>query len=271
MALVVSVARRIGNPGARWVSTNQGQTTGEDYNQDPYDDQEAYREDHIDDERSQDVKQRILQASLQFVPQHGWTQAAISAGAESEGLPAIAHGMFSQGGVELVFYFYESCNDQLSRELDLEVQNLQEKIKIKPFIRKAVETRLRMNSPYIEKWPQAMGLLALPQNTPRALKNLGHLVDDMWYHAGDRSTDINWYTKRASLAAVYKSTEFYMVQDKSEDFENTWMFLDRRLGDLSSFGKCMRTVQENGGLGVENMKGLFIVAKNILGLSPKYR
>lgn len=52
----------------------------------------------------------------------------------------------------------------------------------------------------------------------------------------------NWYTKRASLAGVYKSTEIYMLQDNSEGHENTWEFLDRRLEDLVSLGKFARNV-----------------------------
>ena len=38
-----------------------------------------------------------------------------------------------------------------------------------------------------------MGLMALPQNVPESLKHLGHLVDDIWYYAGDRSTDVSLF------------------------------------------------------------------------------
>lgn len=40
-----------------------------------------------------------------------------------------------------------------------------------------------------------------PQNAPHALALLSQLVDDVWaLAAGDRSTDMSWYTKRALLA-----------------------------------------------------------------------
>lgn len=51
-----------------------------------------------------------------------------------------------------------------------------------------------------------MAVKAFPLNIPSALENLALLVDDIWYYAGDRSTDFNWYTKRALLAALYSST-----------------------------------------------------------------
>ena len=56
------------------------------------------------------------------------------------------------------------------------------------------------------------------------------------------SDQFNWYTKRVSLAAVYKSTELFMLQDRSHDFEDTWTFLDRRLQNLGTFGKANRQV-----------------------------
>jgi hypothetical protein len=38
------------------------------------------------------------------------------------------------------------------------------------------------------------------------------LVDSLWHFAGDKSTDMNWYSKRLSLLAIYKSTELAMMQ-----------------------------------------------------------
>ena len=46
------------------------------------------------------------------------------------------------------------------------------------------------------------------------------------------------------LAAVYKSTELSMIQDKSEDYRNTWEFLDRRIEGVCYFStnvKCENT------------------------------
>jgi ubiquinone biosynthesis protein COQ9 len=40
-----------------------------------------------------------------------------------------------------------------------------------------------------------------------------------------------------TLAAIYKSTEFFMIQDKSENFKETNAFLDNRLNDLEHLNK----------------------------------
>ena len=53
---------------------------------------------------------------------------------------------------------------------------------------------------------------------------------------------MSWYTKRMSLGAVYKATEIYMLQDETDDFEQTWEFLDNRLKDMATFGKSFGQV-----------------------------
>lgn len=36
-----------------------------------------------------------------------------------------------------------------------------------------------------------MSILLLPHNIPDSLKHLSTMVDDIWYYAGDRSTDVS--------------------------------------------------------------------------------
>ena len=33
-----------------------------------------------------------------------------------------------------------------------------------------------------------------PENAPAALESLAHMVDEVWYHAGDTSTDVCFIT-----------------------------------------------------------------------------
>ncbi|XP_050397527.1 ubiquinone biosynthesis protein COQ9, mitochondrial isoform X2 [Patella vulgata] len=226
------------------------------------------------EQEEEDIRQRILKAALPFVNVHGWTNKTLTAGAEAEGLPSISHGMFERGGAELIHYFYSTSNAQLAEHLVQKVSKAKEqgeKLKTKPFIQDAVEMRLRMITPYIEKWPQAMAIQTLPQNALESWKNLSRLMDDIWFYAGDKSTDFNWYTKRVSLAAVYKSTEIYMVQDNSEDFTNTWEFLDRRLNDLAVFGSRVRNTQQFGTALSEGLWGAFIMTSNVMGVNYRNR
>ncbi|GFO05918.1 ubiquinone biosynthesis protein coq9, mitochondrial [Plakobranchus ocellatus] len=221
-----------------------------------------------------DIRQRILSASLPYLQEFGWTQKALEAGAKDEGLPPIAHGMFPRGGAELVHYFYNKCNQELVEIMSADVEEAKAKgetLQITSFIRDAVEIRLRMIFPYMDIWPQAMAIQALPQNAVEAWSNTLNLMDEIWYYAGDRSTDFNWYTKRISLYGVYKATEIYMVQDKSADKADTWAFLDRRLKDLKTIGSTRKACQQSTDVLKEAVKGFSIMGRNILGFNSRGR
>lgn len=60
----------------------------------------------------------ILKKALTLVPQHGWTTTSITKAAESMGYPAIIHGMFPNGGADLIDYFLKDCLNRLPLELE---------------------------------------------------------------------------------------------------------------------------------------------------------
>ncbi|XP_076623025.1 ubiquinone biosynthesis protein COQ9, mitochondrial [Colletes latitarsis] len=230
-----------------------------------------------DEDYDRNIKTKILSASLKFVNDLGWSQQAISAGAESIGYPGVVHGLFPNRGADLVQHFYSTCNSELNQILKEQALAIQESSKEKKTlesqVRNAVETRLRMVIPYKKTWPQALALMALPPNVPISLANLLTLVDDICYYAGDRSVDINWYTRRVVLAGIYKTTELYMLQDNSEDHKQTWMFLERRIKDATQIHTVLTTTSDMAlpdqalNRATEAANAAFVTARNILGLN----
>lgn len=217
------------------------------------------------------IKNKILRASLPFVHEYGWTKNAISEGAQAVGYPGTAHGLFPQGGAELIQYFYVACNQELAEALKNETEAVAaDPSKCKQpavFIQDAVQKRLCMIIPYISKWPQALAIMTLPPNVPPALANLLTLVDDICYYAGDRSVDFSWYSRRVALAGIYKMTELYMIQDKSANFQETWHFLGRRIEDVSQLHNYLHQSGEVSQVAKEGVTAAFITARNILGLN----
>ena len=57
-------------------------------------------------------------------------------------------------------------------------------------VRLAVITRLEMTRPYIKRWPEALAIMAHPTNSIMSFTQLGKLVDDIWFYAGDKSPDV---------------------------------------------------------------------------------
>jgi len=213
-----------------------------------------------------EFKDAILTSALQHVPEVGWSLEALRRGAIENGYPPTAHGAFPHGAASLVEEHIIRCNDELCLELDSAPLD---SLRTPDRIRYAVETRLRMHVRFIDQWPQAVALLAEPQNAPRALKLLALMVDDIWQYCGDTTatSDINWYTKRAMLTGVYTATEVYMMQYKSEDFRDTWEFLDRRLSDVAALGKSTAGLKELSPIAAS----IFATLKNVAGApGPRY-
>ncbi|CAL8293094.1 unnamed protein product [Boreogadus saida] len=236
-----------------------------------YQDQSGEQEEEYETEEQ--LQTRILTSALEFVPLYGWSMEAIAAGAETIGLSSASTGMFDNGAGELVLHFVAQCNAELNETLAEQHNQVQlgqaEKKKTAEFLRDAVEARLRMHIPYIETWPQAMSLLLLPHNIPDSLKHLSSLIDDIWYHAGDRSTDMNWYTKRAALTGIYNTTELVMIQDSSPDYQDTWAFLDNRIQDVVNMAGTAKQVQSTGEAVVQGLIGAAITLKNLTGVNQR--
>ncbi|KAE8750143.1 hypothetical protein FOCC_FOCC003267 [Frankliniella occidentalis] len=215
------------------------------------------------------IARQILAASLPFVPKSGWTKTALSEGAQTLGYAGITHGMFPQGGVELVNYFYIDCNERLVERLKQEAASRPEGKAPDPelIVCDAVEARLRMILPYLDRWSEAMVLLALPRSVPTSLANLLTLVDDICYYAGDRSVDVRWYSRRLGLATVYKMTELYFIQDQSEDHKATWKFLKQRVEEAVQLQHILHEAGITPKIALDTISSTFDAARSILRLN----
>ncbi|XP_072925687.1 ubiquinone biosynthesis protein COQ9, mitochondrial isoform X1 [Hemitrygon akajei] len=234
-----------------------------------YSDQSAEKGEGFESEDQ--LRQQLFSAALKFVPKYGWSVEAIAEGAKVLELSPAVIGMFRHGPGDLVLHFVTQCNKQLSQVLakqhKLVELGQEESKKTDVFIMDAVEARLRMVIPYIDSWPQAMSLLLMPENVADSLRILTEMVDEIWFYAGDKSTDSNWYTKRAVLAGIYNTTELVLVQDSSPDYENTWTFLQHRVNDVVSIAQSAKQAQLTGKAVLQGLMGAAVTVKNLTGIA----
>lgn len=76
-----------------------------------------FKIEHEEHEYEERVKNLILEKALELVTKHGWSTESISAGAKAAGYPSITHGLFPNGGGDLVHYFNMKCNEQLIAQM----------------------------------------------------------------------------------------------------------------------------------------------------------
>ena len=177
-----------------------------------------------------ETRDRLLAAILEHVPFDGWSEAAVAAAAADLGIDAdAARDAFPGGPAALVEYHAAHADrllDAALKEADLGA------LRVRARIAHAVRLRLAPHAPHREAIRAALPVLAAPRHAPHALRALYRTADTIWFAIGDRTTDFNFYTKRALLAGVYLSTLLYWLDDDSEGGRESWAFLDRRIADV---------------------------------------
>jgi len=184
-----------------------------------------------DEGQTWQAREHLLLATLPHVAFEGWSPTALRAGCADAGL-SFEEGslLFAEGAREIIPFWSEWSDgrmlEMIGQRPDFEVLRLRDRIA------SAVRGRIEVNAPWREAVRRTMSLTALPQYTAIGLSCTWRTLDAIWYACGDTATDFSFYSKRATLGAVYTATVFYWLDDTSDDFSDTWAFLDRRIDNL---------------------------------------
>ncbi|PCJ33601.1 MAG: COQ9 family protein [Alphaproteobacteria bacterium] len=182
-----------------------------------------------------DLRAPLLQAALVHVPFEGWGDKALALAAQDLKIEAGLADLAFPGGAGDMIDMLAQQQDQ--NMVDACPDEALKNLKIRQKITRLVKSRIEAEQNIREAARRAVTYLALPQNAALGLKILYRSVDLMWKTIHDPSTDFNFYTKRLTLSGVYSSTFLYWLNDESEDFTETWAFLDRRITNVMQFEK----------------------------------
>ncbi len=179
------------------------------------------------------VRRRILEHALVAAPAQGWTGTMLRRAAKDAAVPAGHDKLaFPQGAQDLIHFYSQELDLELVRRLDgtdLDGMRVRDRIAF------AVRARIELLEPDREAAKRAAAILALPPNALLAAQLIYETADAIWHGIGDRSTDINFYSKRAILAGVYSSTLLFWFGDDSPDAQASWAFLSRRIENVMRF------------------------------------
>ena len=135
---------------------------------------------------------------------------------------------------------YKTLIDMYLEEINLKMTKNSEKInliRLRTHERVRELVKLRLNIMLKEKKlvKKTFIHLLLPFNHKIAYKNLYRTVDQIWFLAGDSSTDFNFYSKRLILATIYTSTISHFINN--DNYEETINFLEKNLKKVSLIPK----------------------------------
>jgi ubiquinone biosynthesis protein COQ9 len=181
-----------------------------------------------------------IAALLPHVPFDGWTSRALRIALADIGVsPEDASQLFPGGAGDTI----EAFSDWADRRMADAAAALDPAMRLHQRVRALIALRLEQNRPHKEAIRRAIAVMALPGHSRLAATCLARTVDAIWHAAGERSADFSWYTRRATLAAVYGVTVLYWLRDPSDDDAPTLAFLDRRLAAVGSIGSVRRRAE----------------------------
>ncbi|MDC0739162.1 COQ9 family protein [Cognatishimia sp. SS12] len=185
---------------------------------------------------------RLVDAALAHVAFDGWSTETFEAAVADSGIaPALAQALCPRGGVDLAAAYHRLGDAKLAEmlaEADLNEMRFRDRVA------HAVKLRLQISADK-EVVRRGTTLFALPQHAAQGSALIWGTADTIWNSLGDTSRDINWYSKRATLSAVYGATVLYWLGDDSDAHEATWAFLDRRISNVMQIEKAKATFKDS--------------------------
>jgi ubiquinone biosynthesis protein COQ9 len=186
---------------------------------------------------SDGFRERLLDAMLGIAAETGWTEAALARAAEKAGLTAGQVQLATPNGVSDLLEALgaragRAAEERLSRP---DVPDM----KVRDKVRTAVRAYLAALEPHK---PAVKRAASSPSNLLAGPRGLWTAADMIWSGLKDKSTDFNWYTKRAILSGVLGSTLLCWLG--TDDPAEVDAFLDRRIENVMQFENFKGQVRE---------------------------
>ena len=188
------------------------------------------------------AKDELLDAILPHVVFDGWSESAFRAAIRDTGTdPDLARACCPRGAHDLAAAFHKRGDRVLEEWVEANgAPGGRYRDRIMGLERKRIELIGDR-----EAARRAAAHFALPHNAAEGARLIWETADLIWRLLGDTSDDINWYSKRATLAAVHSATFLYWLGDESPGNAATWDFLDRRIEDVMRFEKVKAKLRES--------------------------
>ena len=184
---------------------------------------------------------RLLDAILIHVPFDGWSDGAFAAAAADCGMTAAqARAAAPRGAVDLAILHHRRGDAAMVaalRAANLAPLRFREKVAF------ALNARIdAMGDREVVR--RASALFALPHLAPEGARLIWGTADAVWTQLGDTDTDLNWYSKQATLSAVWASVVLFWLGDNEPGHPATRAFIDRRIADVMQIEKFKAQVRD---------------------------
>jgi ubiquinone biosynthesis protein COQ9 len=181
-------------------------------------------------------KDTVLQQVIEESAFDGWNDKTLEKASEKAGFKEnYCYILFPNGISDVVDSFQDAVSEHMLTEIaNSDFKNLK--------IREKIESLVMARITYFDRNKHSIHQLVKYYATPfhkfQGAQHLAKAADTMWYAAGDKATDLNYYSKRALLSMVYSSSLLYWLGDDSKDSAETRAFVKRRIEDVMKIEKA---------------------------------
>ncbi|USO01328.1 MAG: hypothetical protein H6849_04530 [Alphaproteobacteria bacterium] len=175
-----------------------------------------------------------------IIPQTGWNIEAITAHCESQNAWDLAdHLQIISGGdihkLQAIFFstLDSHCTHTIAKARGEEAWG------ITATMEKLLCSRYMLMSSHPKCFEETYRDLSRPQNVIQSMRILNQTTDSFWRFCGDRSTDMNYYTKRGVLASVLGATTYAWMKGMRNDQEIA-QEVSKNLGYALALGKIKK-------------------------------
>ena len=190
------------------------------------------------------ARRAILDHCLALAPFDGWTGRMLADAIRAANIDAATAKAAFPRGVRDVIRYWSAVTDETMAEAMTSPGFADQRIREK--VTGAVLARLDALRADKEAVRRSAALMAAPSMGPLAAKLVWASADTIWRGLGDKSTDFNFYTKRAILSGVLTSTMARWLADGSDDESATRAFLDARIENVMQIEKVKAQARKIG-------------------------
>ena len=188
---------------------------------------------------------KAVDRALKHVVFDGWTEQTVRKVCLELALTEhVGRQLFPRGGVDMAIEFHERDDERFLKNF-LTCYLNKRTFRTRDRIESAINARIKIAAVNKEAVKRSIALLTTPFYFSDGTRALWNSADKIWISIGDKSNDLNWYSKRLILSSIYSAAMIFWIEDNSEHFVETKDFIKRRISDVMTIERVKANLKKS--------------------------
>ena len=174
---------------------------------------------------------KFLRTFLQFLDKFDWNLDTFKKTQKKlKYSDNLANSLFPNNIDDLLLFFNNFINIKM---INIYKKKRFNKSSVRSKILNSLKIRFGILNQYRNSIKKSIKYLSRPSKQFLSTKLIYNIVDAIWTNIGDKSKDINFYSKRVILATIYGSAILFWLNDNSKNLDKTNNFLEKSIMNMN--------------------------------------